>query len=390
MATLNVISTAGAANYPVTNETKIDLWAKRQRAYGAIAPLTKILSRLAVNKSHNVVIDVIEENKMPTTVIVAETESTVGTTIKVQAYGTTLVKDTQLYNPVTNDIRTVDSTPAANTVTVTINAAGTTSSTVWSAGDQIEVLLPQLAENDSSVRPVSVRSSRVFNYQQLAKLQYSVTRTNNAQKTNFGGPGEFRKVLRSQKAWEFAEKTEKLKMFGGRGTSGSGASIKRAAGGLNHFLRSGTLYKNFSGSFTESGFDNWLGDYSDQNPSVNRVDFLCAPNILRQINYFAKDKIRISPDQKKYGLNLNMYIGGPLEVNLIRAPLLTGPALSGWGWLLDFTRIRLQDLEKTMWHGDAYDIGVNETILDTFRENTSMLVSNETRHAMCTGATLAA
>jgi hypothetical protein len=360
-------------------------------AFGAIAPLTKILSRLAVDKAHNVTIDVIEENEMPTTVIVATSESTVGTTIVVQAYGTTLVKDTQLYNPVTDDIRTVDATPTTNTVTVTISQAGTTSSSVWTAGDQIEVLLPALAENDSSVRPVSVQSSRQFNYEQLAKLQYSITRTNNAQRTNFGGPGEFRSVLRRQKAREFAEKSEKLKMFGGRGTSGSGASIKRSSGGLNHFLRDGTLYKNFSGSFTESGFDNWLGDYADQNPDKETVDFLAAPNILRQIGYFAKDKIRISPQAQQYGLRqLKQYYGGSINVNLIRAPLLKGPALSGWGWLLDFTRIELKDLEKTMWHGDAYDIGLNENILDTFRENTSMLVSNETRHAMCTGATLAA
>ncbi len=390
MATLNVITTGGAANLPVTNEVKIDLWAKRQTAFGAIAPLTKILSRLAVDKSHNVTIDVIEENEMPTTVIVATTEPSVGVTIVVQAYGATLVKDTLLYNPKTDDIRSVDTTPTTNTVTVTISAAGTTSSSVWTAGDQIEVLLPQLAEDDENFRTVSVQSSRVFNLQQLAKLQYAITRTNDAQTTNFGGPGEFRRMLRRQKAREFAEKTEKLKYHGGRGTSGSGSSIKRASGGLNFFLRNGTLFKNFNGAFTESGFDNWLGDYSDQNPDKDTVDFLLAPNILRQINFFAKDRIRISPQSEQYGLNLKQYIGGPLMVNLIRAPLLKGPTLSGFGWLLDFSRIRLQDLIKTAWFGDAKSVGESEKIIDTFRENTSMLVSNETRHAMCVGATLAA
>ena len=390
MATLTVIGTGGSANLPVTNELKIDLWKKRQTAFGAIAPLTKILSRLAVNSAHNFEIDVIEENEMPTVVIVATTESSVSTTIVVQAYGTTLVADTQLFNPRTNDIRTVDTTPTTQSVTVTISQAGTTSSAVWVAGDHIEVLPPQLAENDETLRPVSVQSSRVFNYQQLAKLQYAITRLNDELTTNFGGPGEFRQMLKRQKLREFTEKTEKLKMFGGRGTSGSGASIKRASGGLNHFLRSGSLFKNFNGTFTESGFDNWLGDYSDQNPDKDFVDFLCAPNILRQINYFAKPMIRISPQAKMYGLNLMQYIGGPIKVNLIRGPLLKGPQLAGYGWLLDFTRIKLQDVSRPMFHPNAKTVGESEIIYDTYREVTSMLVSNETRHAMCIGANLAA
>lgn len=390
MATVNIITTGGAANLPVTNELEIDLWKKRLTAFGPLTPLTKILSRLAVNPAHNVTIDVIEENELPDTVTVATSEATVGTTIVVQNYGTILVKDTLLYNPRTNDYRSVDSTPTTNSVTVTISQGGTTSSTVWEAGDQIEILPPQLAENDENFRPVSAQSSRIFNYEQLSKLQYALTRTNNDMSTNFGGPGEFRRMLKRQKYRQFRKQSEMLRMLGGRGTSGSGASIKRSAGGLNHFLRNGSLFKNFNGTFTESGFDNWLGDYSDENPDMDFVDFLCAPNIIRQINYFAKDKIRISPQTKKYGLNLMQYIGGPIKVNLIRAPLLKGPQLSGYGWLLDFTRIALRDVAKPRFYPDAKTVGESEIIYDTYREQTSMHVSNESRHSMCIGANLAA
>ncbi len=390
MATTTIIGVGGAANLPVTNEVEIDLWAKRQTTHGPIAPLTKILSRLAVNPAHNVVIDVIEENEIPTEVVVATSESTVGSTIVMQAHATSLVTDTLLYNPRTNDLRIVDSTPTTQSVTVTISQGGTTSSGVWLAGDQIEVLLPMLAENDETFRAVSAQSSRIFNYQQLSKLQYAITRVNDAQATNFGGAGEFRKMLKRQKHRQFTIENEKTRYFGGRGTSGSGASIKRSAGGLNHFLRNGSLFKNFNGALTESGFDNWLGDYSDENPDMDFVDFLCAPNIIRQINAFAKDKIRISPQTKMYGLDLRQYVGGPIKVNLIRAPLLKGPQLSGYGWLLDFSRIALRDISKTKFHPDAKNIGESEIIYDTFREVTSMHVSNEKRHSMCIGATLSA
>lgn len=390
MATPTIIGVGGAGNLPVTNELKIDLWKKRQTSFGAITPLTKITSRLAVNPAHNFQIEAIEENEIPTIIFVGETEASVGTTVVMQANATMLVPDTLLYNPKTNDYRSVDSLPTTQSVTVTISQGGITSSSVWEAGDQLEVLPPQLAENDETMRAISAQSTRVYNYEQLAKLQYALTRTNNDMATNFGGPGEFRRMLKRQKYRQFREQSEKLRMLGGRASSGTAPATKRSAGGLNHFLRDGTLFKDFNGTFTESGFDNWLGDYSDQNPDMAYVDFLCAPNILRQINYFAKDKIRISPQSKAYGLNLKRYIGGPIEVNLIRAPLLKGAQLSGWGWLLDFTRIKLQDVARPKFYPDAKTVGESEIIYDTYREQTSMIVCNEDRHGMCIGASLAA
>ena len=140
--------------------------------------------------------------------------------------------------------------------------------------------------------------------------------------------------------------------------------------------------------FTESGFDNWLASYHEDNPDAHQISFACAPNIIQQINWFAKDKIRISPNSKKYGLNLNQYIGGPLTVDLVPMPLLTGATTRGWGFLLDWKRIKLQDIDRPTYYPDCLEVGQSEVIYDTYREVTSMLVANESRHGMCVGATL--
>lgn len=391
MGTNTIVSIGGTGNLPTTNELVVDMSKKRWQSFPQLTPLTVIMSRAEHSKAHNFRVDLIEEHEMPTEVEIAATESTAGASISVKAYGTTLVKDTLLYNPRTDDLRIVDSTPAANDVTVTIDQGGTTSS-AWQTGDIVHVMLPALVENDNptstTFRAASVTDTNVYNFVQIAKLQFAITRLENSMTSHFGGPGEKRMRLKQQKYREFRVKGEKLKMFGGRASGGTAPASRRMQGGLVHFLRNGTLAKDFNGTFTESGWDNMLGDYLDQNPDAKNIAAPMAPNVIRQINYFAKDKIRISPMSKKYGLDLTRYIGGPMEVDLIPLPLLTDPVTRGWGWLLDFSRIRLKDIDPPTYYPDAFNVGESEVIYDTYREVTSMLLANESRHLQFTGAIL--
>lgn len=381
-----IVTVAGTANLPTTNELAVDMHKKRMSSYASLTTLTTILARLAVNPAHNFSIDMIEEHEMPTILTIAQTEAAAGTTIYVSAYGTTLVADTLLYNPRVDDIRLVDSQPGANTVTVTKDQGGRTSA-IWNQGDEVHVLLPALAENDATEwRTASVANSRIYNLQQICKLQFSLTRLEDKMTTHFGGPGSARAQLKSQKYREFRVKGEKLRWFGGRQTGGAAPATKRMSNGVLSILRDGTHFKDFDGSFTESGFDNWIGNFHDDNPDVPNVAFFCAPNVKRQINYFAKDKIRISPKSKEYGLNLDRYIGGDVSVDLIPVPIFTDDTTRGWGSILDLTRIKLKDIDRPMYYPEAKNVGESEVIYDTYREVTSLLVANESRHAMCVGA----
>ena len=308
-----IVTTAGSANQPTTNELVVDMHKKRMTSYAKLTPLTVILARKASKKAKNFRIDVIEEHAIPTTVEIAVNESSASTTIYVSAWGTTLVQDTLLYNPRTDDIRLVDSQPTANTVTVTIDQGGTTSA-IWLQGDVVHVLPPALPENDalSTFRCASITNTNVYNLMQIIKLQYAVTRVEDKMVSHFGGPGEFRRQMKRQKYREFRVKGEKGKYFGGRQTGGTAPATVRMANGLVRILKEGTHYKDFGGIFTETGWDNYLGDFHDDNPDANNISAAMAPNVIRQISYFAKDKIRISPRSKEYGLDIQRYIGGPL------------------------------------------------------------------------------
>lgn len=384
-----IVANGGTANLPTTNELPVDMWKKQLTSYVSLTPLTRMLAKLNEDPAHNFRVDLIEQNEIPTTVTIAQGESSVSTTVYVVEYGTTLVQDTLLFNPRAMDIRKVSATPGANTVTVTTSQGGTTAAT-WNAGDVVHVLPPAIPEDDdlSTFRATSVQNTNIYNYIQVTKMQYSLTRTMNHMSTHFGGPGSVRQSLKAQKYREFRIKKEKQVYFGGRASSGTAPATTYMAGGLRHYLYNGTLFKNFNGILTESAWDNYLGDYHDQNPDVQRVDAFIAPQVHRLITYWGKPLIRLSPDSKKYGLAIDMYKGPGLEVNLHEMPLMTDAETKGWGFILNPEYIRMKPLQKDAFFPEAQNVGESENIIDTYYGSHSMLIGSEFRHSMFTGAKL--
>lgn len=382
-----IVTTGGAGNLFATNELKIDMHSKIRTSYAKTTPLTTILTRIASDPAHNFRVDLQEAQEIPTTVQVGTALASGGTALVLVDNGTCCVAGTLLYNPRADDMAQVTTATSDTALVITRSAAGTTAA-AWVAGDILHVLPPAIAENESAVyRPASVADDNIYNYTQLIRLQYAINRVANEMTTHFGGPGSKRAQQRRQKYREARIKLEKLLYFGGRATSGSAPAEVRTMGGLVYRLRNGTLYKDFSNIFTETGFDNWLGDFQDQNPDTSKLAFFCAGNVRRLISYWGKGKVRVSPNSKKYGLRVDQYIG-PMDVDLIPLPLLNDPVTKGWGWLLDLERIQLKPLDNSglAYYGEALNVGESEIIYDTYRGVYSMLLANESRHAMMVGA----
>lgn len=383
----SIITVGGGSNLPATNELPVDMYRKTWASFASLTPLISILSKLSDEKAQNFRIDWQEEAEIPTSVIVGIDLAAAGTALTLIDNATTLVISTILYNPRTYDAATVSATPTTDTAaTIVRDAAGTTGA-IWKSGDVLHVLPPAVAENEADVyRNVSVADSNVYNYTQLIRMQYSLTRVMNVLPTHFGGAGSKRQSLKQQKYREFRKKWEKMVYFGGRSSSGTAPATIRMAGGLVHYLRSGTLYKDFEGIMTETGFDGYLGDYRDQNPDATRVALFAAGNVLDIINYWGKGKVRISPNATMYGLSIDTYKARALQVDLIPLPLLTDSVTRGWGFILDLDRIKLRTLDPPTFYPDAKNVGQSEIIYDTYRVVTSMLIANESRHAMFVGA----
>lgn len=381
------VAVGGTDNLPATNELPVDMHSKMFSAFPGLTPLTVVLGKFADSQAHNFRIDWQEVKEVPTTVIVATTEASAGATIVVVANGPTLVADTLLYNPRNDDLRIVDSVPTTQSVTVTVDQGGKTS-TIWQSGDVIHVLLPALAENDETARNVSVADQNVFNFEQICKLQYRITRLMDAMTTHFGGRGSKREQLKQQKFKEYRIKKEKLMTYGGRATGGTAPATKRMMGGLVHYLRDGTNFKDFNGIMTETGFRNFIGDYKDENPDATEVMYFAAGNVIDLITDFGLDKVRLDPFSKEIGLDVLRYKSRGLLVRLIANPLMDVPVTEGFGYLLDMERITMKTIDRDTFFPHDRNAGAGELMTDTYRGVYSLLVGNETRHAMSVGALL--
>lgn len=385
--------TPTTSTYPQTNELKLDMQPKMVKRFAAMTPFTTITTRMSNNPAHNITVEAIEEQEMPYVVEIAVTEASASTSISVKNYGKSLVRDSLLFNPRTKDIRIVNDDPTDNDITVAISQCGTTSA-VWKVGDEVFVQLPALSETDSPAggtqrwRTAVAINARIYNLTQLAKLQLKLSRTLNASTTWFGGPGSIRMALQRQKYREYRIKKELNSYMGGRSSTAGSGSNARTNNGLFGVLYNGTNFSNFNGSFTESAFDDHVARYMDENPDVTRIAAFIAPNVKRQITYWGKDQIRLSPMSREYGLRINEYIGADVDVDLIPCPLLSKSAdTKGWGWFIDMNHVAMKTLEPDELTLEALNVGQSEDIIDTYRGQFSILISNEPRHSMFIGAT---
>lgn len=375
----------GGANLFATNEEKIDMHAKTWKAFPALTSILSILTKLGDDPAHAYRQDWQEENEIPTKFVVGDEVSAAGTTLNVVANGKVLVATTVIWNPRTNDYASVDTTPTTNAVTITRDVLGSTGA-IWKAQDILWAQYPLIPEDeDDQYRPVSVVADNRYNYQQLLRMQFSVTRQGNLVATHFGGPGAKRNVLQQQKYRQVRILGEQTLIGGARSSSGTAPTSYRTMGGLNHYLRSGTLYKNFNGVFTESGFNALLGDYKDQNPDSFKVMAFIAPNVLRRVRDWAVDKVRLSPESTTYGIDIHRYKASGMEVDLVPCPVMNDPETKGWGFILDLDRIMLKTLDPMKFYPDLKGMS-SERIYDMYRVVHSMLLGNESRHSMFVGA----
>jgi hypothetical protein len=139
---------------------------------------------------------------------------------------------------------------------------------------------------------------------------------------------------------------------------------------------------------TESGFRGFIGDYKDQNPDATEMFYFCAGSVADIISYFGIDKVRLNPMSKIYGLDILTYKSRGISTHIVVLPLLDAGITRGWGFLLDMQRIKLKEVDRDTLHLEALNVGESEIIIDTYRGVYSLMVANESRHAMSVNALL--
>jgi hypothetical protein len=383
-----IAALGGVGNLPATNEVPIDMHQAQFEAWPEETALTTILGKLSSGNAKNVRIDWTEVQQIPTTVRIAGPLAAGGVALLLTANGLSVVTDSLLFNERTFDMARAAAGATDTAVTIVRGAGGTTAA-AWIVGDILHVLPPDVPEDDNdTVRDSAVSNTNLFNYVQLVRLGFRCNRTL-LNLSPYPGFPTFLQNLQVAKYREYRLKKEKSHWMGGRAAlNPTLTTVRRQSGGVIERLRNGTLYKDYTGIITESGFENHLGEYFDTNPTIDRPAVLMAPNVYRIVARFNKQAIQTSIDATKWGIpNLKEYQIGGKTVNLVQVPQFIGPYSKGWYFVLDFSRMILKTMTNDTYHPDpGLMYNKSERAAYMYRGQWSLLVANEQCHSMAVNA----
>jgi len=377
-----------SSNIYATNEKPVDMFSKMFENYPGLTPLTSILTKLSSAETSNSRVDWTEQEKIPTSVVstAAATAGAATLTIADFAY---LRNHDFLFNARTREMVKVQDAALDASVSVIRGWGATTGAAVLS-GDVWEIGNSSYHEGYDEANPRSPVNVNFYNYtNEVVQFVQTSNRVMN-EKTFFAGKGGKRLENQQSMFRMFREKFEKDVLFSYRSDtvstqSGYTSNYIKTMGGLVEKLDGGTNYFDVGGILTESGFDNWLVKIYTGMPDSTKLTAFIAPEVYQILNNLVKPLIRVSPNVKKYGMQINQYQGA-VNLDLIPHPLLSGPELGGWMFLLDLDHIKLIYQQRPQLELDTY-VKRAGFVEDKYSAMVTLLAANEKRHGMAVGIT---
>ena len=246
-----------------------------------------------------------------------------------------------------SEIVRVTATPSTTSVAID-RAAGETSATTASSGEQLHILGMAFEEGSSIGDILSTIKTNPYNYTQIFRTLFGRTGTAEASKV-YGETDK--KYDRAKAIVEHAKDIENSFIMGERASSTSGGvdskALRLTRGALAWIS---TNAQDAGGTLTEPEFDEWLRK-SFRYGSASKLGIFSS-KMCAVVNGFAKQKLQVSVTGKKYGMDLTTYIfSGGKKVDFISHPLFENAVntdfsgLAGTGLILYVSDMALRYME---------------------------------------------
>ena len=282
------------------------------------------------------------------------------------------------------EIVRVTATPTSTTVSIS-RAFGETAAASASSGNQLHILSNAQAEGAALPSLISTQKVPVYNYTQIFRRVWGVTRTQEGT-TQFAG--QDRPSLRRDNMIEHKKDIEQGILFGERYEDTTTETHPvRATRGAIRFIQ--TNVKNVA-TLTEQEFEDFLRP-PYRYGSKSKVLF-GSPKLMQVINGFSRSKLQTMTKDESYGVTMTRYHNSGRNVMLVEHNLLTNDSLTdltgfaGYGVLLD-----LEDLELRYMKGRMTVVNENvqnpgdDQVLDEVLSEVGLEMHQERKHALLTG-----
>lgn len=361
------------------NEQPIDMYPALFRNYPQQNPLMVIFSKLTEYEATQRRLDWVNQKQLPDTLIVTADSASGGNVVNSSQFAYVNQYDV-LYNPRTKDLKLVNDTAIDSSIVVIEGIGGTTAAT-WLAGDTVIKIGTAYPDGALNISPSAAKNQNDYNYvREFAQwTRHSLMDMNVS--THFGGKGT-KRTENNNKMWEqFKRGFEYAILYDRRGTQTVGSSTVYTFNGLEANLVNGTNYRNLNGAITEYILDDICASLASKYPDTQSLTMVASYKVINYINQICKPLIRISPEAKTYGLQLNSYFGA-IRLDLVPHPLMGQTTASAkQAYIINTDYIRLPWAQKPQLLLDQTKDGGNY-ITDKCYGAGSLLFANEDRHVL--------
>jgi hypothetical protein len=268
-----------------------------------------------------------------------------------------LVENAALDVGFTNEIVMVATVTSDTAFSVTRGVAGTTAAAI--ADDAFLLKIGSAyAEGSNAPDATSRNPIKFFNYTQIFKNAYELTRTAGKTKTRTGDPKSNDK---KRKIWDHSRDIELSLMFGQRfETTGSNGKPLRFTGGLREFIPAGnvtvfgattTLTQYLNASYKVFDFDT---------PAGNERILFCGNNYLNNLNLLVRlnSQVQFNGTVSAYGLKLKEFSLPQGTFYLKTHPLMNRhPQFFSSAFIIDASALRWRYITDTMFEDNIQTPG---------------------------------
>jgi hypothetical protein len=309
------------------------------------------------------------------------------TTIEVTGAGTTSSYIFTVGDMVRNS-RTSENflvTAVSSTALTVTRGFGSVAAAAMNAGDGLFIIGNVNEENAGARNVNSTRSTPQTNYTQIFKTSIAVSNTEKA--ANLYG-GKDLPYQRAKKGTEHALDIERAFWFGQKNydVTGTQAHPRRSTGGVDEFITSGNSYvQNQGGPLTAPDMNTFLREGFTFGNSTKML--FAGGIVLQAINEIARGQILTKTGDTTYGVRISEWQTPFGIVNIVHNPLFV-EELAGQAYLMDMEcfRYRFMEGRDTQLQTNIQAPDVDGEI-DQYISEVGLERKQSARHALLKGVT---
>lgn len=344
-------------------------------------PLSTILTKLRKKGAIDPKVEWFEDQLLPRFDVLAADVAAVDATITVTNFKFFRAGDLIRINK--SEVVRCTATPTTTVVTVK-RGVGEVAAKTATSGQQLHIIGNSNAEGASVRSLLSTQRVPVFNYLQILRDPWGVSKT---QKATASFAGQDWTEEAQKQLIEHKKHMELILMAGQRNEDTTGAPI-RSTRGFEQFVSSNVTAIN--GALTETLLDNFMRTgfrYGSKSKLL-----ICSPVVSMAINGFAKPKLRLMEKAKTYGITLTAYEMAGRTLLLHDSVLMTNndlndfSGLAGEAFLIDIEDLTLRYIAgRFAIHNENIQAPDADGRIDEYLSEFGLELHQEAMHGKLTG-----